>query len=223
MLRRLIQWFKNLWRSLFGGKSTPSHKGDNISATPPPPLTDTDLEMLFTQLLEGVYQARGEDWAQNWLDNIKHRVPTEGWVEWLRRFGDRLLASPTPNNELAARLVKLGEMRIGPVGDVALEIGMKLLTRNQGEPVWEYDGPDAVRTPSPPPDNQPASEPVTQTENPPSDDTTQTVTLDQLLIMLQQDEKLRQQIAQQLGVESENPEEIIQTLINQYHASNPQS
>jgi hypothetical protein len=214
MLRRLIQWFKNLWRSLFGGKSTPSHKGDNISATPPP-LTDTDLEMLFTQLLEGVYQARGEDWAQKWLDNIKHRVPTERWVEWLRRFSDRLLASPTPNNELAARLVKLGEMRIGVVGDVALEIGMKLLTRNQGEPVWEYDGPDAVTTPSPPPDAQP--------ENPPSDDTTQTVTLDQLFVMMQQDEKLRQQIAQQLGVESENPEEIIQVLINQYHASNPQS
>lgn len=86
MLRRLIQWFKNLWRSLFGGKSTPSHQGDNISATPPPPLTDTDLEMLFTQLLEGVYQARGEDWAQKWLYNIEHRVSTERWMTLINQY-----------------------------------------------------------------------------------------------------------------------------------------
>ena len=44
-----------------------------------------------------------------------------------------------------------------------------------------------------------------------------TVTLEELLMMLQQDENLCEQISQQLGVETQNPEEIIQVLVNQYN------
>ncbi|WP_414549411.1 hypothetical protein [Anabaena sp. CCY 0017] len=218
MLRRLIQWFKGLFRSLFGGKRTSSHLGDNTPDKPAPPLTDTDLEFLFKELLEGVHQARGQDWAQKWLHNIENRVSTERWVEWLRRFGERLLASPTPNNELAARLVQLGDLRVGEVGDVAYEIGMQLLTRNQGEPIWEYDGPDAVHTTLPSQDDYPVEEEINQEANSPNDEATQTVTLDELLVMLQQDQSLRQQIAQQLAIETDDPQIIIQELINQYHA-----
>ncbi len=218
MLRRLIQWFKGLFRSLFGGQRTPSNLGDNVPEKPAPPLTDTDLEFLFNELIEGVHQARGQDWAQNWLHNIENRVSTERWVEWLQRFGERLLASPKPNNELAARFVQLGNLRVGKVGDVAYEIGMQLLTRNQGEPIWEYDGPDAVNTNLPSPDNYPVSEEINQEANFPDDGTTQTVTLDELLVMLQQDQSLRQQIAQQLAIETDDPQLIIQELVNQYHA-----
>lgn len=218
MLRRLIQWFKGLFRSLFGGPRTPSTVGDNVPEKPVPPLTDTDLEFLFNELIEGVHQARGKDWAQKWLHNIEHRVSTERWVEWLRRFGERLLASPTPNNELAARFVQLGDLGVGEVGNVAYEIGMQLLTRNQGEPVWEYDGPDAGKTTLPSQNNSPVEEEVSQKENLPTEEGTQTVTLDQLFIMLQQDQNLRQQIAQQLAIETDDPELIIQELINQYHA-----
>ena len=50
-----------------------------------------------------------------------------------------------------------------------------------------------------------------------------TVTLDELLIMLQQDENLCEQISQQLGVETNNPEEIIQVLVNQYNEANESS
>ncbi|MDB9377518.1 hypothetical protein PN460_06540, partial [Nodularia sphaerocarpa CS-585A2] len=128
MLRRLIQWIKGLFRSLFAGQKTFSNVGDNMPDKPAPPLTDTDLEFLFNELIEGVHQARGKDWAQKWLHNIEHRVSTERWVEWLQRFGERLLASPTPNNELAARLVQLGDLGVGKVGNVAYEIGMQLLT-----------------------------------------------------------------------------------------------
>ncbi|MEA5514707.1 hypothetical protein [Nodularia sp. UHCC 0506] len=224
MLRRLIQWFKGLFRSLFGGQRTPSNLGDNVPEKPAPPLTDTDLEFLFNELLEGVHQARGQDWAQKWLHNIENRISTERWVEWLRNFGARLLASPTPNNELAARLVQLGDLRVGEVGDVAYEIGMQLLTRNQGEPIWEYDGPDAVNTTLPSQDNYPVQEEINQEANSPTDEATQTVTLDELLVMLQQDQSLREQIAQQLAIETDDPQLIIQELINQYHPpsqSNP--
>jgi hypothetical protein len=174
---------------------------DDLAPRPAPPLTDSDLEFLFNELIEGVHQARGKDWAQKWLDNIEHRVSTEHWIQWLRRFGGRLLASPTPNNELAARLVQLGELGVGEVGKVAYEVGMQLLTRVSREPIWEYDGPDALNT------------------TVPTNGVTQTVTLDQLLVMLQQDQNLRQQIAQQLAIETDDPQLIVQELINQHYAA----
>jgi hypothetical protein len=155
------------------------------------------------QLLEGVHQGRGQEWAVKWLNNIEHRVSTERWVEWLRRFGDRLLGSPAANNELAARMVQLGDLRIGQVGDVAYETGMRLLTRNPVEPIWEYGGPDA--------------EPPTPVNE---EGELKTVTLDELLVMLHQDESLRQMIAQQLGIETDDPEVIIEALINQFNAAN---
>ncbi|WP_189523368.1 hypothetical protein [Nostoc sp. PA-18-2419] len=216
MLKRLVQWLKKLFQSLFGGKQTASKVRGNVQKEPAPLLSDTDLEFLFNELLQGVHQARGEAWARKWLDNIEHRIPSERWVEWLRRFGERLLASPTPNNEMAARLVELGELSIGEITDVAYSIGMQLLTRNQGEPIWEYEGPDAMSTTLPPLPNTPVYEEVDGKENLPEGEY-QTVTLEELFVMLQQDENLRQQIAQQLAVETDDPQILVQALISQLY------
>ncbi|MEH1811048.1 MAG: hypothetical protein V7L09_01050 [Nostoc sp.] len=216
MLKRLFQWLKKLFQSLFGGKQTTSKSRGNVEKEPAPPLSDTDLEFLFNELLQGVHQARGEAWAQKWLHNIEHRITTQEWVEWLGRFGDRLLASPTPNNEMAARLVQLGELGVGEIGDVAYNIGMQLLTRNEGEPVWEYEGPDAFSTPLPSEVVAPVSESADAPENPPEGEY-QTVTLEQLFVMLQEDENLRQQIAQQLAVETDDPQVLVQALISQLY------
>ncbi|BAY11958.1 hypothetical protein NIES2098_51440 [Calothrix sp. NIES-2098] len=219
MLRRLIQWFKQFFQRLFGGKPTRSPVRSEVPKEPPPQLSDTDLEFLFNELLEGVHQARGQAWAVKWLHNIEHRIPTERWVAWLGVLGERLLASPTPNNELATRLVQLGELGVGEVGDVAYDIGMQLLTRNQGgEPIWEYAGPDAVVT-APPPENDLVTS-AAETEDNLSEEGYQTVTLEQLFVMMQQDETLCQQVAEQLGIETQDPQVIIQALINQYHAAN---
>lgn len=216
MLKRLFQWLKKLFQSLFGGKQTTSKSRGNVQREPAPPLSDTDLEILFNELLEGVHQARGEEWARKWLHNIEHRIPTERWVEWLGRFGERLLTSPTPNNEIAARLVQLGELGIPEVGDVAYSIGMQLLTRNQGEPIWEYQGPDALTTTLPSEPTVPMSEladaPESLTEG-----ESQTVTLEELFVMLQEDENLRQQIAQQLAVETDDPQVLVEALISQLY------
>lgn len=183
---------------------------------PAPLLSDTDLEFLFNELLQGVHQARGEAWAQKWLHNIEHRITTQEWVEWLGRFGDRLLASPTPNNEMAARLVQLGELNVGEIGDVAYNIGMQLLTRNEGEPVWEYEGPDAFSTSLSSEVVAPVLESADAPENLPEGEY-QTVTLEQLFVMLQEDENLRQQIAQQLAVETDDPQVLVQALISQLY------
>ncbi|MEA5627409.1 hypothetical protein VB740_31385 [Nostoc sp. UHCC 0251] len=222
MLKRLFQWLKKLFQSLFGGKQTASKSRGNLQKQPAPPLSDTDLEFLFNELLEGVHQARGEEWARKWLHNIEHRIPTERWVEWLKRFGDRLLASSTPHNEIAARLVQLGELGIGEIGDVAYSIGMQLLTRNQGEPIWEYEGPDVVSTSLPSEPTDPISESADALENPPEGEY-QTVTLEELFVMLQQDENLRQQIAQQLAVETDDPQVLVQALINQLYPAGQSS
>jgi hypothetical protein len=229
MLKRLIRWLKRLFQSLFGKKQAPvKFKGDVCKVTPPPPLTDTDLEFLFTELLEGVHQARGQHWVQKWLHNIEDRVSTERWVEWLRGFGERLLASPTPNNELASRLVQLGELEVGEIGDVAYEIGMQLLVRNQQEPVWDYEGPDLEPIDFLNLQNESLqaqtksfqdSQQVNETENLPETEF-QTVTLDELLVLMQQDENLRQMIAQQLGIETNDPQAIVQALINQFQTAN---
>ncbi|MBW4644047.1 MAG: hypothetical protein KME23_13845 [Goleter apudmare HA4340-LM2] len=219
MFRRLVQWLKGFFQSLFGRKPKPSGLQRDVQKEPAPPLNDTDIEFLFNELLEGVHQARGQAWAQKWLHNIEHRISTERWVEWLRRLGEKLLASPAPNNELAARLVQLGDLGVGEVGDVAYEIGMQLLTRNQGEPIWEYAGPDAVSTNFLPQESDSASQETHSEESSPEGEY-QTVSLEELFVMLQQDENLCQQMAQQLALDTNDPEVIVQALINQFYAAN---
>jgi hypothetical protein len=223
MLKRLFQWFKQLFQGLFGKKTTrPRSKGD-VKKEPPPPLSDTDLEFLFNELLEGVYQMRGQTWALKWLNNLQERVPTPRWVEWLQRFGNKLLASSNPNNELAARLVQLGELGVGEVGDVAYDIGMQMLTRNQPEPIWEYTSPDAQQKHFQNSQNHQPIETFSESsqENPqmPTDGEFQTVTLEELFDMMQQDGQLRQLIAQQVGVETDDPQMIMQVLVDQLLAN----
>ncbi|WP_414619379.1 hypothetical protein [Calothrix sp. CCY 0018] len=221
MLKRLVQWFKKFFQGLFGKKqhSSVRHSSSHSSASsPPPPLNDTDLEFLFAELLQGVHQARGEAWAQKWLDNIEHRVPQQRWVEWLRKFGDKLLAAPTPNNELASRLVQLGELGVGEVSNAAYDIGMRLLTRNQAEPIWEYVGPDAQVEPAVREESLVQAAPAQQAESD-AEGEYQTITLEELIELMQEDVNLRAQIAQQLGIETDDPEVIVQALVNQYHTA----
>ena len=237
MLNRLLNWLKRFFQRLFGKKQTSSSSVADVQKQPAPPLTDTDLEFLFSELLEGVHQARGQAWALKWLDNIEHRISTERWLEWLQHFSEKLLASPAPNNELASRMVDLGELEVGEVGDAAYDIGMRLLTRNVSEPVWEYDGPDAIKTTPPAEQTNKATESAAELETlpkkelptnpaPPVESETlpeeelQTVTLEELFVMLQQDEGLRKQISQQLGIETDDPQLIVQELFNQFQAGN---
>ncbi|MBD2608126.1 hypothetical protein H6G81_27330 [Scytonema hofmannii FACHB-248] len=237
MLNRLLHWLKRFFQRLFGKKQTSSSSVADVQKQPAPPLTDTDLEFLFSELLEGVHQARGQAWALKWLDNIEHRISTERWLEWLQHFSEKLLASPAPNNELASRMVDLGELEVGGVGDAAYDIGMRLLTRNVSEPVWEYDGPDGIKTTPLPKQTNQATESTAELETLPKkelatnpappeeseilpEEELQTVTLDELFVMLQQDEGLRKQISQQLGIETDDPQLIVQELFNQFQAGN---
>ena len=231
MLRRLIKWIKCCFQGLFGKQQKSSRLEGKILLQNPPPLNDTDLEFLFTELLEGVHQAKGQSWAIKWLQNIEHRVPLERWLQWLEGFHDILMASTSTNDELASRMVQLGELDIGDLSDYTHAIGMDLLTRNQKELIWEYEPPDystqkMIRSIN---DFEFSRDNIFTSEDTigKADECKsllegeyQTVTLEELFSMLRQDKKLCQQISQQLGIDKEDPEKIIQELIDQFNEQN---
>ncbi|MFM7363141.1 MAG: tetratricopeptide repeat protein [Cuspidothrix sp.] len=103
---------------------------DHLVVDELPELTKADLEFLFNELLEGVYQARGQQWALKYLQRMEPRITIDRWIDWLLGFGDKLLASPAPNYHLAKRLVQLGELGIGDISNLAYDIGVQLLGRN---------------------------------------------------------------------------------------------
>lgn len=129
MLRRISQSLKRFLKRLIESKQASSLKGArgrNLVEILPE-LTNAELEQLFIQLLEGVHQARGRQWALRFLQRVENRIPAERWVDWLVMFGESLLASPAPNPLLAAQMVQLGELGIGRIGDVAYDIGIRMM------------------------------------------------------------------------------------------------
>ena len=217
MLKRIWQWLKGLFRRLFGTSpqsSTPSYPP--LSWAEAPPLADSDYEYLFRQLLEGIAHGWQQDRVVRWFEGMKGRTPVAEWAAWLRRFGERVLASPAPNNELGVRLVQLGEQTLsvpslGEIGEVAYSIGTQLLDRNVGEPIWEYEGPDAASLTPPEVGGEQISQEAAEAE---------TITLDELLVRLQQDPNLVQLLAQQVGVETTDPQAVVEALVNQFNAAN---
>ncbi|MCC5648308.1 tetratricopeptide repeat protein [Nostoc sp. XA013] len=174
MLRRISQSLKRFLKRLLEskqGNSLKGTRGHNLVEVLPE-LTNADLEQLFIQLLEGVHQARGRQWALRFLQRIENRVPLERWIDWLVMFGESLLASPTSDPLLATKMVQLGELGVGRIGDVAYDIGIRLmqnsptqieyednhtqeevettpgqeLIRDFGEQLWEYDQPNVIET-----------------------------------------------------------------------------
>ena len=124
MFRHLRQWFIKLWHRFLGLFRKPQ------TINPPAPqLTDADYKKLFFQLLTVVNSGMGEREVLRCLESLKQRSSEAEWVQWLGRFGDRLLASDAPNRELAEKMVKLGEVNGGQLTEIAGNIGRELLSR----------------------------------------------------------------------------------------------
>ncbi|MEH2320057.1 CHAT domain-containing protein [Nostoc sp.] len=123
MLKRLWRWLKRSFQRLFGKKQTPPLEKQR-RVEPQKQLTDAEYESLFLQLLAEVNDGLSRGGAKGLL--AANRINEAKLVEWLRGFGERLLALPTPNDELVKRMVRLGELSIGEVSVVAYEIGRRL-------------------------------------------------------------------------------------------------
>ncbi|NEN89177.1 MAG: tetratricopeptide repeat protein [Okeania sp. SIO3H1] len=208
MLHRIWQWLKNLWTKLLGlfsqSRLDVSENTQPISESLPT-LTDTDYDFLFGQLLEGVVQGWQSERVQRFFDELGERGKPELWQEWLQRFGERLLVSPKPNDELAQRMVGFAELTrslpsLQSLGAMANNIGTQLLSRDDSGAVWEYDGPDVGVSPRP----------QTFVGEEKDDDT-----MSELVVKLQENPNLLATVAQQLGVQTSDPRVVIQAMVSQ--------
>ena len=123
-LRRMLRrWFR---RPGIGKKPEPTKSTKQLELQP---LNDADYEYFFMQLLEGVDHGWRQDQVLRVFEALAERTTVEQWIAWLRGFGEKLLTSPIPNHQLANRMVHLGEVGCGEFGEIAKEIGVKLLAR----------------------------------------------------------------------------------------------
>ena len=124
MRHRVCQWLKELfggfWRRL--RKRDTASPQENIQ-----PLRYTNYEFLFLQLLEGVESGWSQARALQFLAEWENRTTEADWVAWLHSFGERAIASHSPNWELGRRMVQLSRVGCGELGKVAGEIGSQLL------------------------------------------------------------------------------------------------
>ena len=226
LLQRFWQWIQQFLAQVFGASSLIGGSGRKTQKLSQQPLSDTDYEFLFSQLLDGVAHGWHEGRILKYFEDLGERGKTKLWVAWLERFGEKALSSASPNLQLASRMMRLGELAqsfpaIEVIGQTTYDIGRKLYTREADSAVWEYVGPDTqvmdmmtgdIAPPSIedslPPQNIPAPAPQTPQ--------TETLTIEELTTRLQQDPELANQLSQQLGVDSTDPETLINTLIAQF-------
>lgn len=210
--RSLVRWVKKL----LGIEQPRSAAPQLPSQAAAQPLTDTDYEFLFMQLMEGVSHGWQQDRAIHFFQSLGERGRPEPWLDWLRRFGDRLLASSSPNNELALRMVQLGDLQIGPIGEAAGQIGMQLLTQNAPQPTWDDYQPIVEADFS---DMAPQENPSLELPQGEENMEMRTITLEELAGLLQQDPNLLQQLAQQLQIDNADPQTVVNAIVNQANAN----
>lgn len=211
IFRRLWQWLKRLL-----SLGTPSTK--RKTAQELPPLTSTDYEFLFMELLEGVAHGWHEGRILKFFHTLDHRSRPRDWVNWLEGYGQQVLSSSASNQILAARMIRLGDLaqsfpEIEQIGVLSGKIGRELFAKTSEDLVWEYDGPDelgqTVIGDFPMPERIESSDEVVP----------ETLTLDELLTRLQNDPELARMMGEQLGIETTDADTIIRTLVDQFESS----
>ncbi len=203
----MITLFKRLWtwlKSLLGGNRQQKRNKDLK------PFTETDYEFLFFQLLDGVAHGWHGGRIVRFFEQLGEQGKTRRWVTWLEGYQEKVLASSVPNLQLAARLMRLGELaapfpKIEPIGTAAYEMGRQLYLRQANSEIWEYDGPDV--------NPLAISSSSTDTE-------LETITLEELTSRIQQDETLASQLKEQLNLSEETDHQsVIDALVQQFTTS----
>jgi len=123
MFGKIWRWLKKWWQQLLGKSPQPSPPAKRKH------LSDAEFESLFLQLLDRVEE--GASWGNIKGFLISRRIDEDELVAWLRRFGSKLLESPETHRELGRRMVQLGKVAGGELGDVAGEIGRELLGNSE--------------------------------------------------------------------------------------------
>ncbi len=231
----LMRWVRKLFGR--GGKALATSRSSSERRAELPPLDDTDREYLFMQLLEGVAHGWQQPRAVNFFNKIRQRVRKSEWLEWLDRFGENLLAAPVPNYELADRMVQLSQLDCGEICDLAGEYGNRLLERLAAEspagliPIVEFGQSDADEPFGRSYGGEIASDEIdefadippelledrsSEPELAPEEHThTREITLEEFADMLHKDPNLVAELAQQFGIETTDPQVIVNAVIAQ--------
>ncbi|XWK91314.1 MAG: tetratricopeptide repeat protein [Phormidium sp.] len=135
MLRRFWRRIQQFFRRLLGiGRTTSPPRGSEENSLPPvkaktskPQRTDLEYEVIFSELLEGVNQGWSRGNVLGFL--IAKSIDDAELIAWLHRFEENLQATPEQHQELARRMVLLGEVYGKELGKVAGEIGKRLLAQ----------------------------------------------------------------------------------------------
>ncbi|MFB2935492.1 CHAT domain-containing protein [Aerosakkonemataceae cyanobacterium BLCC-F154] len=135
MLRRFWRRIQQFFRRLLGiGRTTSPPRGSEENSLPPveaktskPQRTDLEYEVIFSELLEGVNQGWSRGDTFGFL--IGKRIDDAELIAWLHRFAENLQATPEQHQELARRMVLLGEVYGKELGKVAGEMGKRLLAQ----------------------------------------------------------------------------------------------
>ena len=210
MFKKLWQWLKNLVGIFAFSRPEPpkleaiASPQENNPPEPPssPPLSDSDYEFLFNQVLEGVAHGWQAPRVKQFFEQTQDRITFTQWVNCLLKFGQRMVNAPQSDRELARRLDLLARQTqnlpgIMEIGVASLSISQQLLRQTPQGEVWEYDGPDLAADAT---GSQPANV---------------VFTLEELHAKLTEDANFRQAIAQQLGINSDDPMVILQAITHQ--------
>ncbi|MEY3869058.1 MAG: hypothetical protein RLZZ338_2949 [Cyanobacteriota bacterium] len=145
MFHQIWQFLKQLSSRVLSLLSSLTKKGKSGEITTPPvsvPLSDTEYEAIFLQLLEQVNQgfSRGKIKAFFIIKNLKE----SDLVPWLGRFGERLLATDElseSHQELGQRLLLLGDLGLGELSQIAATLGKEILAKfpSKINPIIEAD------------------------------------------------------------------------------------
>ncbi|PSF39366.1 hypothetical protein C7H19_00845 [Aphanothece hegewaldii CCALA 016] len=215
LFKRLWQWLKRLL-----GLGQTSNTGKIALLLPP--LTATDYEFLFMQLLEGIAHGWHEGRVLKFFHALDDRSRPRDWVIWLEGFGEKVRSSTAPNQILAVRMIRLGELaqsfpEIEQIGVTSMKIGQEIYAKSTENVVWEYEGPDLA-------ENAVIAEvPFLPSTDTPDPESSQTLTLDELFTRLQNDPELASLMSEQLGLQTADPTTIIQTLVEQFQSSQLQN
>jgi len=244
MFNQIWQILKNFLQEFFNRRSegtvSLSRTRDKKPPKPYKPLSDTDYEYLFSQLLEGIAYGWQPGRIQRFFDTLEERGQKEGWLDWLERYGTRVLSAPNRDRELGRRMVKLGEQTHAlpansparKIGAIASRIGSELLSQSPttANEIWQYDGPDLQGATLPPP---PATEdlnssspevPQDSAESPPSLTVESLeMPLEELLARFEADPDLAHQVAQQLGIAIADPQAAIREVARQLQQTHRQA
>jgi tetratricopeptide (TPR) repeat protein len=147
---------QNLKKSSSNVSSSNLNSSLQLNSSPLRQLNDNDHEFLFDQLLEGVAHGWHEGKIVKFFERLETRGKSELWIEWLERFGTKILAKSVPDRELAARMLLFGQtVQSSPslknFGLLAYQIGHKLIGNNDGDSVWEYSEIEIVNDVPPTP------------------------------------------------------------------------